>query len=149
MTKSAQPKPIKPTVDIKTSDVNITWKGGLVFFIGVVIIIAGLMYAIPRYRVWSAEMRGRAELSQAEFNKQIIVREAEARLEAERLNAQAEVARAQGAAEAMYAVQDALTETYIRYLWVRTMEGNPNTIYIPTEAGLPILEAGLRPTPSN
>ena len=107
----------------------------------VVLVIGGLMFGIPRYRVWASEQRGRAELAQAEFNKQIIVREAEARLEAEKLNAQAEVARAQGAAEAMYAVQDALTEEYIRYLWVRMMAGNENIIYVPTEAGLPILEA--------
>jgi regulator of protease activity HflC (stomatin/prohibitin superfamily) len=130
---------------INNMDVKVTWQAGLVFALVVVAVIAGLMYAIPRYRVWAAEMRGRAELSQAEFNKQIIVREAEARLEAERLNAQAEVARAEGASEAMYAVQDALTETYIRYLWVRTMQGNQNIIYVPTEAGLPILEAGQRP----
>ena len=116
--------------------------GGIVLFVG---FIGGLMFGIPRYRVWAAEQRGRAELAQAEFNKQIIVREAEARLEAEKLNAQAEVARAEGAAEAMYAVQDALTDEYIRYLWVRMMAGNDNVIYVPTEGSLPILEAGRRP----
>lgn len=105
-------------------------------------VVGGVLWAIPTYRVWQMEMEGRAELAQAEWNKQIIVIEAEARLEAERLNAQAEVARAQGAAEAMHVVQDALTETYIRYLWVRLMADNPNVIYIPTEASLPILEIG-------
>lgn len=108
----------------------------------VLAIIGGVMWAIPTYRVWQREMEGRAERAQAEWNKQIIVIEAEARLEAEILNAQAEVARAHGAAEAMYIVQDALTETYIRYLWVRMMAGNENVIYIPTEASLPILEVG-------
>ena len=105
-------------------------------------VIAGVLWAIPTYRVWQREMEGRAELAQAEWNKQIIVIEAEARLEAERLNAEAEVARAMGAAQAMYEVQDALTETYIRYLWVRLMAENENVIYIPTEASLPILEVG-------
>ncbi|MCL1845225.1 MAG: hypothetical protein FWF77_04915 [Defluviitaleaceae bacterium] len=105
-------------------------------------IVGGVLWAIPTYRVWQREMEGRAELAQAEWNKQIIVIEAEARLEAERLNALAEVARAEGAAEAMYVVQDALTETYVRYLWVRLMADNPNVIYIPTEASLPILEVG-------
>jgi hypothetical protein len=104
----------------------------------------GVLWAIPTYRVWQMEMEGRSELAQAEWNKQIIVMEAEARLEAERLNALAEVARAEGAAQAMYVVQDALTETYIRYLWVRLMAENENVIYIPTEASLPILEAGRR-----
>jgi hypothetical protein len=45
----------------------------------------------------------------------------------------------------MYAVQDALSDEYIRYLWVRMMAGNENVIYIPTEGSLPILEAGQRP----
>jgi hypothetical protein len=111
----------------------------------VLAVVGGVMWAIPTYRVWQREMEGRAELAQAEWNKQIIVIEAEARLEAERLNALAEVERAKGAAEAMYVVQDALTETYIRYLWVRMMADNPNVIYIPTEASLPILEVGRIP----
>ncbi|MCL2224610.1 MAG: hypothetical protein FWB96_06560 [Defluviitaleaceae bacterium] len=105
-------------------------------------VFAGILWAIPTYRVWQREMEGRAELAQADWNRQIIIREAEARLEAEILNAQAEVARAEGAAQAMYVVQDALTETYIRYLWVRLMTDNENVIYIPTEASLPILEVG-------
>ncbi|MCL2844976.1 MAG: hypothetical protein FWE23_05950 [Chitinivibrionia bacterium] len=104
--------------------------------------IALLMWGIPTYSVWSAEMRGTAELRRAEMNRNIIIAEAEARLAAEKLNAEAEVARAQGAAKAMYAVQESLSETYIRYLWVRTMSGNQNIVYIPTEAGLPILEIG-------
>ena len=140
MTKPPTPK----TQNAQSPELTI----GVGAVVGSIIVIIGLialaMWGLPRYRVWAAEMRGRAELSQAEFNKQIIVREAEARLEAERLNAQAEVARAEGAAQAMYAVQDALTETYIRYLWVRTMQDNQNIIYVPTEASLPILEAGQR-----
>lgn len=101
-----------------------------------------ILWAVPTYRVWERQMAGQAELAQAEMNRQIIVEEAAARLEAERLNAEAEVVRAEGAAQAMYVVQDALTETYIRYLWVRMMADNENVIYIPTEASLPILEVG-------
>jgi len=108
--------------------------------IGLLVIIGLVMWLIPVYRVWSSEMRGRADKAEAEFNKQIIVIEAEARLEAEKLNAEAEVERARGAASAMYLVEDALTETYIRYLWVRLMTENNNVIYIPTEASLPLLE---------
>ena len=115
---------------------------GLGFVVVVIGLIALVMWGVPTYRVWSMEMSGRAELAEAEFNKQIIVIEAEARLEAERLNAEAEVERARGAAEAMQIVEDSLTETYIRYLWVRLMTENENVIYIPTEGSLPILEIG-------
>jgi len=108
----------------------------------VVALIALVMWGVPTYRVWSMEMSGRAELAEAEYNKQIIVIEAEARLEAEVLNAEAEIERARGAAEAMEIVEDSLTEIYILYLWVRLMAENENVIYIPTEGALPILEIG-------
>lgn len=105
-------------------------------------IVAFFMFGIPRYNVWQQEMKGRAELAQAEQNRQIKIEEAKANLEAEKLNAQAEVVRAQGAAEAIKIENGSLTPTYIQYLWVRQQNTSANkVIYIPTEAGLPILEA--------
>ena len=109
------------------------------FAIGV---IALAMSVLPRYSVWQRGLKGEAELRQAEWNKQILVREAEAMLEAERLNAQAEVERARGMAMAMEIENGMLTETYIKYLWVRGMANNENIVYIPTEASLPLLEIG-------
>jgi len=113
--------------------------------VGIVVVIGlifGLMYGIPTYNVWREEMAGRARLAEAEYSKQIMRIEAEMNLEAEILNAQAEVERARGAAYAMEIVQEKLTDMYIRYLWVRQASlSNATTIYIPTEANLPILEA--------
>ena len=106
-------------------------------------IIAALMIGIPTYRVWQQNMAGRARLAEAEYSRQIMLIEAEMNLQAEELNALAEVARARGAAEAMEIVQEKLTDMYIRYLWVRQVNlGDANIVYIPTEANLPILEAG-------
>jgi len=108
----------------------------------VVIGILGLMFGLPRYNVWSREMSGRAELAQAEWSKKVQVEEAVANLEAEKLNAQSEIERAKGMAEAIKIEGGALTPTYIQYLWVRQNTFNDKTtIYIPTEANLPILEA--------
>ena len=105
-------------------------------------IVAFFLFGVPRYKVWQQEMKGRAELAQAEQNRQIKIEAAKANLEAEKLNAQAEVVRAQGAAEAIKIENGALTPTYIQYLWVRQQNSAANkVIYIPTEAGLPILEA--------
>ena len=107
-----------------------------------VAVIAFFLFGVPRYKVWQQEMKGRAELAQAEQNRQIKIEEAKANLEAEKLNAQAEVVRAQGAAEAIRIENGSLTPTYIQYLWVRQQNTSANKIiYIPTEAGLPILEA--------
>ena len=118
---------------------------GIMFGVVVVgiLIIATLMFGVPKYRVWTAELEGKAEFARAEQNRQIKIEEAKANLEAEKLNAQAEVERAKGAAAAIEIENGKLTETYIRYLWVRQQNdlNNKTIIYIPTEGGLPILES--------
>jgi len=136
------PGPLTQKINKWSDKMNKNKIGIILTPVVLIAVVAFLLWGIPTYRVWSNQMSGRAELAEAEFNKQIIVIEAEARLEAEILNALAEVERARGAAEAMQIVEDSLTETYIRYLWVRLMAENENVIYIPTEASLPILEIG-------
>ena len=108
-----------------------------------VAVITGLMFGLPKYKVWTSELAGRAEFVRAEQNRQIKIEEAKANLEAEKLNAQAEIERAKGAAAAIEIENGKLTETYIRYLWVRQQSdlNNKTIIYIPTEGGLPILES--------
>lgn len=109
----------------------------------ILLLTAVFMFGCPRYDVWQQEMVGRAELAKAEQNRQIKIEEAKANLEAEKLNAQAEVERAKGAAEAIAIENGSLTPTYIQYLWVRQQNtATSKVVYIPTEAGLPILEAG-------
>ncbi len=110
----------------------------------IIILIIGACVAIPYYNVWQQEMSGRAEFAKAEQNRKIRIEEAKANLEAEKLNAQAEIERAKGAAEAIRIENGSITPTYIQYLWVRQQNASTNNriIYIPTEAGLPVLEAG-------
>lgn len=108
----------------------------------ITLLIALIMWVFPKYSVWSKGLKGEAQLREAEYSKKIQIEEAKANLEAEKLNAEAEVERAKGMAQAMEIENGKLTDTYIKYLWVRSMTGNKaDTIYIPTEAGLPILEA--------
>lgn len=134
-------EPIMNTKHMRRGDIEI----GLGFCILLVVIglIIGLMFGIPKYKVWAAELEGKAEFARAEQNRQIKIEEAKANLEAEKLNAQAEVERAKGAAAAIEIENGKLTETYIRYLWVRQQNdlNNKTIIYIPTEGGLPILES--------
>ena len=112
--------------------------------IAAIVFVVTLAFAIPKYNVWKQEMKGKAEFAQAEQNRRIKIEEAKANLEAEKLNAQAEIERAKGAAEAISIENGSLTPTYIQYLWVRQQNTSTNNkiIYIPTEAGLPVLEAG-------
>ena len=115
----------------------------------VLALIASIMFGYPRYKVWQQEMAGKAEFAKAEQNRKIKIEEARANLEAEKLNAQAEIERAKGAAKAIEIENGSLTPTYIQYLWVRqqTDLNNKTVIYIPTEGNLPILEAGRNATP--
>ena len=117
----------------------------------VVVVILALvvisMATLPLYGVWSQELSGKATLKEAEWSRQVLVEEAIANLEAEKLNAQSEVERAKGVAEANEIIGDSLrgNEAYLRYLWIKGLhDGSSETIYIPTEANLPILEAGRK-----
>ena len=111
----------------------------------VVFLLIGGFVGCPYYNVWEQEMSGKAEFAKAEQNRKIRIEEAKANLESEKLNAQAEIERAKGAAEAIKIENGAITPTYIQYLWVRqqNLSGeNTKIVYIPTETGLPVLEAG-------
>lgn len=123
---------------------EINWVNVIVLVVVVITIINIFSMAIlPPYRVWEREMKGRAELAEAEWSKRVQIEEALANLEAEKLNAKAEVERAKGMAEAISIEGGMLTDKYIQYLWVKRNQSNEKTvIYIPTEANLPILEAG-------
>ena len=113
----------------------------------VVLGIGAYMYIAPKYRVYSAQMQGEAEYAQAEQNRRISILEAEAALESARSLALAEVERAQGVAQANEIIGQSLknNEAYLRYLWIQNLESGSNSVvYVPTEAGLPILEAGKR-----
>lgn len=113
----------------------------------IVAIVLALMFGIPKYNVWAKGLSGRAELAQAEYNRKIKIAEAEATKEAAKALADAEVTRAEGVAKANKIIGDSLknNEAYLRYLYVNSLaEKDANVYYIPTEAGLPILEAGKR-----
>lgn len=113
---------------------------------GLLALIVIFAVGCPQYNVYKKQQSGKAVLSEAEYSKQAQIEEAKANLESEKLNAQSEVERAKGAAKAIEIEGGSLTPEYIQYLWIRQLDLSASkTIYIPTEAGLPILEAGKRP----
>jgi regulator of protease activity HflC (stomatin/prohibitin superfamily) len=61
-------------------------------------------------------------------------------LEQARKDAEIEVARAEGAAKAQEIVRSTLSDSYLQYLWIKTLNDNPNVIYVATEANLPIFK---------
>jgi hypothetical protein len=111
-------------------------------------VIAGLcalgLWGCPQYRIYSQDKTGQAQLRQQEWEKQILIEEARAKKDSAKLLAESEVFRAEGVAEANKIIGDSLkgNEAYLRYLWIQSLsDGNTETIYVPTEANLPILEA--------
>lgn len=123
--------------------------GMIIGAVVVLLIIGGialLMYVVPKYSVWNAEMTGRAEYKKAEQNRNIAILEAQAQKEAAIQLAQAEIERARGVAESNSIISGSITEPYLRYLWIQGLQTNEmQVVYVPTEANLPILEAGKRP----
>jgi regulator of protease activity HflC (stomatin/prohibitin superfamily) len=116
------------------------------------------MYVFPKYRIYKQDLRGQAELREKEWTKKVLVEEAKAERDSASLYAEAsivkatgwanaEVERAKGVAEANEIIGESLKENeeYLKYLWVKGLQdGSSEVIYIPTEANMPILEAGKR-----
>lgn len=122
----------------------------LIILLSIGLLVIVLMVGLPVYNVWQQEMAGKAEMAKAEQNRKILIEEAKARLEAEKLNAQAEVERARGMAEAMKLENGTLNTTYNQYLFIRTLEkladkGDlPQIIYMPSEGLVPVMDVSTK-----
>ncbi|EPC2247694.1 hypothetical protein ACRXVG_003617 [Acinetobacter baumannii] len=109
----------------------------------VLIIIILMLFAWPHYKVWKQGMNGQAALAEAEQSKMIQVQTAKAELESAKLRAEAIQTIGKAAKEFpeyrkqefIGAFGDALREGKIQQI-----------IYVPTEANIPVLEAGKRTT---
>lgn len=102
-----------------------------------------------------AENNGKSILVEAESSKKALIEtakaeneaaslQAEAKVKIARAEAQAEVERARGVAEANKIIGESLkgNDIYLRYLQIDAIKNSKgDKIYIPTEAGLPLLEA--------
>lgn len=115
--------------------------------------ITGCMIGIPKYKIYSQTMRGEADFREAEINRQVIVEEARAEEEALQMRARGEAEREKIRADATAYSIAKIGETledqqaYLRWMWINEIAGGDgDRIYIPTEAGMPILEAGASVT---
>jgi regulator of protease activity HflC (stomatin/prohibitin superfamily) len=121
----------------------------LALIIGVVIIGAAVLLGLPTYNVYQKQMAGKAAYEQAVQDRRIRVLEAQAALDSAELTARAEVARARGTNEANRIMAESLggPDNYLRWAYIDMLKetagkSGRETIYIPTEAGMPLLEAG-------
>lgn len=124
---------------------SILIRNGLIVFTSVIVslILVNAFFG-PQYNVWAKSLAGKAQLAEAEYNRQIAVLEAKAKLDSAKELAQAEVERAKGVAEANQIIGDSLkgNREYLQYLYITGLENaaekGAKTIYIPTEGGMPV-----------
>lgn len=108
----------------------------------------------PYYNVFTKEMKGKASYVEAEQDRKIKVLEAQAELDSATLKAKAEVERAKGTDQANKIMTQSLggPDNYLRWSYIHMLEetagkGDRQIIYIATEGGMPVLEAGRAAIP--
>lgn len=125
-----------------------------ILFAGALLVGGGIggCAVFNQVRVYNAEAQGRAVLAEAESSRRVAVLEATAKKDSAASYAEAEVIRAKGVAAANDIIMNRLggPQNYLAYLQIDAMNSSQNAtvIYVPTEAGLPITEAGRRPRPA-
>lgn len=91
-----------------------------------------------------AENEKKAMIEQAKAENESATLQAEAKVKIAKAEAQAEIERAKGVAEANRIIGESMkgNKEYLEYLKINSIiTGKGDRIYIPTEAGIPILEA--------
>jgi prohibitin 1 len=57
------------------------------------------------------------------------------------IDAQIEIVRAKGASESQKILTSTLSDKYLQYKWLTTLEGNSNVIYVATESNMPLMKS--------
>lgn len=105
------------------------------------LMLVGIPFAWISTKEWRRDIDGRSKLAEARNSSKVKTERARADVESAKLNAKAEIARARGTAKAVAIENGTITPSYVNYLYVKNL-AKARVVYVPTEAGLPILEAG-------
>ena len=115
---------------------------GILIVLGIVasiVLVGFLMWFLPTYEVWRCGMTGKARLQQAEQEKQIMIETARAEAEAAILKAEAITTVGAAAKEFPEYRQQEFIAAFGEAIQSGQVE---QIIYVPTEANIPIVEAG-------
>ena len=108
----------------------------------IIVVLGFILWGIPQYKVYARELNGKAQLKEAEWNRQITIEEAGAAKEAAKLKKEEDIIRAEGIAKANDIISKSITQEFIQWKWVEGLhDGSSEVIYVPTEVNLPLLEA--------
>ena len=83
------------------------------------------------------------ESIEAKLTAEQKVQQKQFELEHAKKEAEIEVVWARGAAEAQESVRSTLSDSYLQYLWIKTLNQNPNVIYVATEANMPLFRTTM------
>lgn len=115
---------------------------GLFFIVAAIAsLIALMMWGLPQYKVYSQTMRGKAALAEADQSRQILVTQAKAEREAAEERAHAIKIVGKAAQEYPEYRQQEFIGAFAEALKEGKMS---QIIYVPTEANIPLTEAGKR-----
>lgn len=111
-----------------------------------IVLVLFWMAVYPPYSVWAARKRGEAAFADALGEQKIQIARAHSRLEAAENNKKAAIVEAEAVEAQIKKIGEGLQhhDLYLRWQWIKMMEerhAESDTIYVATEAGLPILEA--------
>lgn len=110
-----------------------------------VLLVVAIMAVYPVYRVWSADMSGRAKLAESENSRKVLIEQARAEQEAASMRAGAIAIVGEAAKKYPEYRQQEFLGAFAEAL----KEGKINQImYVPTEASIPITEAGRFVSPA-
>ncbi len=122
----------------KNLDIFVLLFGGLFFIVFILL----FMFGWPHYKVWKQGMDGQAALAEAEQSKMIQVQVAKAELESAKLRAEAIKLVGQAAKD----YPEYRKQEFIGAFGEALRDGKiQQIIYVPTEANIPIVEAGNKP----
>lgn len=119
---------------------------GITMLLFIVIIF---MSGCPMYNVYKQRKEGEALLAHAQSSREVAVAEAKAKMESATLLAQADTIRAHGIARSNQIIGQSLTDSYLHWFWIDNIDKSNNVIYVPTEANMPIMEAGRTTIPKS
>lgn len=103
-----------------------------------------LSWFLPNYNVWLSSKSGEAVLAEAEFSRRARVAEAQAKVDAAQLEADAILIRARGQAQANKILEPTLSSPVLQARYLEILEdkgqGDRTVIYVPIspETGLPV-----------
>lgn len=118
------------------------------FVVVMLVLVLGWRVVSPQLNLYKANTEKQAVIAEQKAVSEAAEFEARSKVIQAEAGAEAEIIRAGGLATAQGIISETLTEEYLRYLYIQQLdETEGQIIYIPTEAGLPILEAErLAPT---